>query len=125
MAKAYLKQIHPVLPVRNVMEAIHYYTEKLGFTLAFKDAGDAPGYAGVTRDDIEIHLQWHDENDWTEGMDSALLRIYVNHVDLLFDEYKTTSVFHEHTALKDTTWGTREFGFYDIDKNGLVFYRDL
>jgi uncharacterized glyoxalase superfamily protein PhnB len=125
MSKAYLKQIHPVLPVRNVIEAISYYVDRLGFKLAFKDAGDAPGYAGVTRDGVEIHLQWHDENDWTDGMDSALLRIYVEDVDLLFEEYKTASVFHERTTLKETAWGTKEFGFYDQDKNGLVFYRDL
>jgi catechol 2,3-dioxygenase-like lactoylglutathione lyase family enzyme len=107
------------------MKGIHYYTDKLGFKLAFKDAGDAPGYAGVARDGIEIHLQWHDENDWIDGMDSVSLRIYVDDVDVLFEEYKTASVFHERTILKDTPWNTREFGFYDQDKNGLVFYRDL
>jgi hypothetical protein len=25
----------------------------------------------------------------------------------------------------DTDWGTREFGFRDLDGNGLTFYRDL
>ncbi|MCD2260882.1 VOC family protein [Psychroserpens luteolus] len=125
MSKAFLKQIHPVLPVRHVMDAVNYYVNKLGFKLAFKDVGDHPGYAGVIRDGIEIHLQWHDENDWTEGMDSVLLRIYVDEVDALFEEYKTTAVFHQNTNLSDTTWGTREFGIYDENKNGLVFYRDL
>ena len=125
MKKAFLKHIHPVLPVRHVMEAIDYYVNNLGFKLAFKDAGDNPGYAGVVRDDIEIHLQWHDESDWTEGMDSALLRIYVHDVDTLFLEYSTKSVFHKNTQLNDTAWGTREFGIYDSNGNGLVFYRDL
>lgn len=122
---AYLKQIHPVLPVKNVTEAIKYYVEKLGFKLAFKDAGDHSGYAGVRRDGIEIHLQWHDGKDWENGMDSTLLRIYVDEVDVLFEAYKTQSVFHNNTSLKDTPWGTREFGFYDMDNNGLVFYKDL
>ncbi|WP_298761086.1 glyoxalase superfamily protein [uncultured Psychroserpens sp.] len=125
MSKAFLKQIHPVLPVRHVMDAVNYYVNKLGFKLAFKDAGDNPNYAGVIRDGVEIHLQWHDENDWTEGMDSALLRIYVDEVDALFEEYKTTDVFHQNTNLRNTAWGTREFGIYDENKNGLVFYRDL
>ncbi|WP_299335838.1 VOC family protein [uncultured Psychroserpens sp.] len=122
---AYLKQIHPVLPVKNVTEAIQYYVEKLGFKLAFKDTGDHPSYAGVRKDGIEIHLQWHDEKDWENGMDSALLRIYVDEVDILFEVYKARSVFHNNTSLKDTPWGTREFGFYDMDNNGLVFYKDL
>jgi len=125
MSKAFLKHIRPVLPVRNVSEAVNYYVERLGFTLSFKDSGNNPGYAGVVRDGIGIHLQWHDENDWTDGMDSVLLKIYVDEVDALFEEYKTKAVFHENTALKDTSWGTREFAFYDTNMNGLVFYRDL
>ncbi|WP_298904167.1 glyoxalase superfamily protein [uncultured Psychroserpens sp.] len=125
MEKAFLKQIHPVLPVRHVMNAVHYYVDELGFKLAFKDAGDDPGYAGIIRDGVEIHLQWHDENDWVDGMDSVLLRIYVENVDALFQEYSTKAVFHENTELKDTSWGTREFGIYDKNGNGLVFYRDL
>ena len=123
--KGYLKQIHPVLPVKSVTEAIFYYTQKLGFKLAFKDEGDDPKYAGITRDGIEIHLQWHDEKEWEDAIDRPLLRIYVEDVDALFDEYKTQDVFHENTRLRDTAWGTREFGVYDISSNGLIFYRDL
>lgn len=123
--KASLKQIHPVLPVRDVSQSISYYSDKLGFKLAFKDQGSNPRYAGIQRDAIEIHLQWHDLNDWTAGMDSSLLRIYVEAVDDLFDEYQSKSVFHDRTALRNTAWGTREFGIYDIDKNGLIFYKDL
>ncbi len=123
--KAHLKQIHPVLPVRNVSKSMMYYQDLLGFNIAFKDPGNDPKYAGIQRDAIEIHLQWHDEKDWVEGMDSSLLRIYVEAVDDLFDEYQTKAVFHDRTALRDTAWGTREFGIYDIDKNGLIFYKDL
>ena len=125
MPKAYLKQVHPVLPVFNVSEAISYYVERLGFKLAFKDAGDDPKYGGVIRDGIELHLQWHSENEWKEGLDALSLRIYVNEVDLLFEEYKNKDVFHERTALKNTPWGAREFAFYDLSKNGLTFYTDL
>lgn len=124
MNKAVLNQIHPVLPVRNVSKSIDYYVQKLAFKLAFKDAGDDPKYAGISRDAIEIHLQWHDANDWINGMDSSLLRIYVADVDTLFKEYQPNDVFHNNTALTDTAWGTREFGFYDLDNNGLIFYRD-
>ncbi|WP_299226006.1 VOC family protein [uncultured Psychroserpens sp.] len=121
----YLKHIHPVLPVKNVTQAIRYYTEKLGFRLAFKDEGDNPNYGGVIRDGIEIHLQWHDEKEWEVTIDRPLLRIYVDHIEALFDEYKTKDIFHDRTSLKETTWGTREFGFYDLYGNGLVFYLDL
>ncbi len=33
--------------------------------------------------------------------------------------------FHAMTALRDTAWGTREFAFYDLNGNGLLFYRNL
>ncbi len=122
---AFLKNIHPVLPVKNVTNAIDFYVQRLGFTLAFKDVGDDPKYGGVVRDAIEIHLQWHDESEWDNGLDRPLLRIYVDAVDDVYEEYKTQSVFHKNTVLRETTWGTREFGLYDLYGNGLIFYRDL
>ncbi len=122
--KGFLKQIHPVLPVKNVTEAIHYYTQKLGFELYFKDAGADPKYGGVGRDGIEIHLQWHHEEEWENGLDRPLLRIYVGNIEALYDEFKAKSIFHENTSLKDTPWNTIEFAFYDIFGNGLVFYKE-
>ena len=121
----YLKQIHPVLPVKDVNKAVEFYVDKLGFKLAFTDTTSAQGYAGVSRDAIEIHLQWHDEKEWIDGMDRPMLRIYVDNIEALFEEYKTKAVFHARTSLKETPWGTREFAFYDICGNGLTFYRDL
>ncbi|MEM7383358.1 MAG: VOC family protein, partial [Verrucomicrobiota bacterium] len=50
-------QVQPVLPSQDVPASIDFYVEKLGFTLAFKDA-DQPTYAGVRRDGVELHLQW-------------------------------------------------------------------
>lgn len=116
--------VNPVLPVRNVATAIHYYTEKLGFRLLFQDSKENPTYAGIGRDGVAIHLQWHDEADFT-GVDQPALRFVVADVDSLFAEYQDKGVFHANTALQDTPWGTREFAFYDGDGNGLFFYRDL
>jgi len=120
----YLKHIHPVLPVKNVVKAIDYFVNKLGFKLAFTDTTSEQGYAGVSRDGIQLHLQWHDEKDWTNGLDRPLLRIYVDNIEALYNEYKTQDVFHSQTALKETPWGTKEFGFYDLYGNGLIFYKD-
>ena len=123
--KGNLKHIHPVLPVKNVTEAIDFYTQKLGFKCSFKDAGNDPKYGGIQRDGIEIHLQWHDSKEWEIQIDRPLLRIYVDNIEALYDDYKTKDVFHKNTLLKDTAWGTREFGFYDLFGNGLIFYHDL
>lgn len=125
MSKAILNQIHPVLPVRDVSKSIDYYVQKLAFKLAFKDDGDEPKYAGLVRDNIEFHLQWHDAKEWSDGMTSSLLRIYVEDIDELFEEYRSNSVLHTNTDLRNTTWGTCEFGIYDLDMNGLIFYKNI
>jgi len=125
MSKGFLHQIHPVLPVKNVVEALKFYVNKLGFTIAFADDSKKPSYAGIRRDDIEIHLQWHDEKEWELAIDRPMLRIVTQNIEGLYTEYKTQDVFHENTSLKETAWGTREFAFYDLYKNGLTFYQDL
>ena len=49
---ARLMRMSPVLPARNVGDAVHYYTKNLGFRLLFTDVPDHPTYAGVERDGI-------------------------------------------------------------------------
>ena len=36
-----LVSAHPVIPVRDMDAALAYYTDKLGFAMAFNDADDA------------------------------------------------------------------------------------
>ncbi len=117
---AQFKTVHPVLPARNVSEALHYYMEKLGFHLTFQDDEDAPKYAGVERDGVALHIQWHDEQDFA-NIERPGLRFVIDDVDALFEEYRDKDVFHSRTALQDTPWGTREFAFYDLNGNGLFF----
>lgn len=123
--QGYLKHIHPVLPVKDVTKAVEYYVHKLGFTLAFTDTTSAQGYAGVKRDGIELHLQWHDEKEWDSGLNAQMLRIYTDNIEALFEEYEPQNVFHNNTSLIETPWGTKEFAFYDLYSNGLTFYRDV
>ena len=125
MKKGHLHQIHPILPVQNVVEALKYYVHQLGFTIAFADDSKKPSYAGIRKDDIEIHLQWHDSIEWESSFNTPMLRIVTENIEALYDEYSAKNVFHENTALKETALGTREFAFYDIYKNGLTFYQDI
>ncbi|MFP4846572.1 glyoxalase superfamily protein [Winogradskyella sp. PE311] len=125
MMDKFLKHIHPVLPVKNVTKAAEFYVVNLGFKLAFTDTSSAKGYAGVRRDGVEIHLQWHDEIEWVKGLDRPMLRIYTEGINDLYKEYVTKNVFHKNTTLKETPWGTKEFAFFDIYGNGLTFYTDI
>ncbi len=113
-----------MLPTRDVPAAIGFYVKRLGFELAFADATKNPKYAGVRRDEVELHLQWHDPSEW-DRVERPSLRFLVPDIERLFNEFKKKDVFHENTALRDTVWGTREFAFFDPDMNGLTFYRDL
>ncbi len=118
-----LKQVQPVLPCRSVPDAVRFYVEKLGFMLAFDDGGE-PGYAGVRRDGVEIHLQWHDAGGWAR-VERPHLRFLVTDVDVLHAEFKGRGILGDGTAVRETPWGTREFGLFDPEKNGLTFYADL
>ena len=125
MKKGHLHNIHPVLPVKNVVEALTFYVNKLGFSIAFADDDKNPFYAGIRRDNIEIHLQWHDASEWEAGYNTPMLRIVTHNIQSLFEEYRTQDVFHENTSLKETSWGTLEFAFFDLYGNGLTFYKDV
>jgi uncharacterized glyoxalase superfamily protein PhnB len=122
MPLARFQQVTPVLPVRNVSHAIRFYTEKIGFQLRFQDDPHTPHYAVVERDGVRLNLQSHPESEF-EGREGFEVRFSVDDVDSLFEEYRPQGVFHERTALQDTPWGTREFAFFDLDGNGLFFYR--
>ena len=125
MNHAHLHQIHPILPVQDVVEALKYYVNKLGFSIAFADDAKNPTYAGIRRDDIEIHLQWHDKNEWKSGFNTPMLRIVCQNIDDLYEEYKSKDVFHDTTSLLETSWQTKEFAFNDLYKNSLTFYHDM
>lgn len=117
------KAVNPVLPCKDVSESINFYVERLGFELGFQDSAKYPRYAGVRRDQVELHLQWHAAQEW-ERVERPMLRFIVADVDALHHEYADKGVFHQNTAVRDTAWGTREFAFYDLNQNGLTFYQE-
>jgi catechol 2,3-dioxygenase-like lactoylglutathione lyase family enzyme len=121
--KATLSSVHPVLMVRDVAAAVEFY-ERLGFTLAFSNSKAEPTYAGIRRDGIELHLQWHDSAEWSYPNDRPTYRFAVEAVDQLFEEFRVIPDL-DRTAVENTAWGTREFHVRDPDGNGLQFYRDL
>jgi catechol 2,3-dioxygenase-like lactoylglutathione lyase family enzyme len=121
--KATLSAVHPVLMVRDVAAAVAFY-EKLGFTLVFRDSDTEPMYAGVRRDNVELHLQWHDSAEWGYPNDRPTYRFVVVEVDELSMEFSSIQGL-DRTPLSDTAWGTKEFHVRDPDGNGLQFYRDL
>lgn len=117
-----LQQVLPVLMVRDVPASIQFYS-RLGFHEAFRDDPADPKYAGVRRDGIELHMQWHDAKEWDFPNDRPTYRFVVQDVDGLFAEFRDRGVLNPTAAPRDTPWGTREFHVQDPDRNGLQFYR--
>ena|ERR1043166_1876347 len=115
------KMTQPILGTRDIKRAIEFYTQRLGFQLAFADKNDPPNYIGFRRDAVELHVQFQFEHE----MGTIRLRFLVEDPDALFKEYGERGVECSATGIRDTPWGTREFAFYDLDRNALTFYRHL
>lgn len=117
-----LESVQPVLMSRDVEASIAFY-RRLAFVEVFRDTPTAPRYAGVRRDGIELHLQWHDAREWESPNDRPTYRFAVQDVDGLFGEFGAQGVLSASSMVRDTAWGTREFHVRDPDRNGLQFYR--
>jgi catechol 2,3-dioxygenase-like lactoylglutathione lyase family enzyme len=123
---AILKAVRPVLGARDVAATVQWYVERLGFTCAFDDGGATIRYAGISRDGVEIHLQWQDERYFpAPGEDAPAYRFLVDDPDTLHAECTGQRGLRPTAALRDTPWGTREFGVYDPNGHGLDFYKPL
>jgi catechol 2,3-dioxygenase-like lactoylglutathione lyase family enzyme len=119
-----LESVQPVLMSRDVLASIQFY-EKLGFRLAGQDAPDNPKYARLRRDNVELHLQWHDAKEWDYPNDRPSYRFVVVDVDGLYEQFRETGALADATSISETPWGTREFHVRDPDLNLLQFYRWL
>ena len=63
MHTATFGQIQPILGTRDLEKAIDFYISRLGFALAFRDASVPTNYAGLRRDEVELHMQFQYEHE--------------------------------------------------------------
>jgi uncharacterized glyoxalase superfamily protein PhnB len=119
-----LESVQPVLMSRDVVASLQFY-EKLGFKLAGQDAPENPRYARIQRDNVELHLQWHDPREWNYPNDRPSYRFVVPDVDGLYEQFRESGALADATPVTETPWGTREFHVRDNDLNVLQFYRWL
>lgn len=115
--------LSPVLQCKDIKESVAFY-EKLGFKIGFQDAEKDYKYVGLTRQGIEIHLQQPDP-EYIEDNTAQQpgLRIRVENIEPLYEEFKTKGV--KMNELKKQPWGTYEFGLYDPNGAAIHFYEDL
>jgi predicted enzyme related to lactoylglutathione lyase len=110
--------------VRDVPASIRFY-QSIGFTLRGQDVPNDSKYAVITRDGVELHLQWHDAQEWTYPNDRPAYRFLVRDVDGLFSQFVDGLAKPDVKPPFDSPWGTREFHLRDPDLNCLQFYHPL
>ena len=81
---ATLNSVHPVLAAKDVMTSVRFF-KGLGFRLSFQDDLENPRCAAVTRDSIELHLQWADAQQWAFPTDRPTF--VVSDVDAIYSEF--------------------------------------
>ena len=108
---ASLTSVVPVVQVSDLATAITFWTDTLGFELAF----DVGGYAGVRRDAVEVHLTTFEKN----GIGSLVVRLHTPDVDAFHATVDTGAIDPEE-PLRSTPHGTRHFGLRDPDGNQIL-----
>jgi catechol 2,3-dioxygenase-like lactoylglutathione lyase family enzyme len=111
--------------VADIKASCDFYTDKLGFTVAFV-YGDPPYYGQVTRDHARLNLRMVCEPVFTdvrerEHLLSASLTVATaDEIKQLFLSYQAAGVpFHQ--TLKNEPWGARTFIVMDPDGNLILF----
>lgn len=107
----------PVVNVDDLQAAISFYTEKLGFTVAF----ELGPYAGLQLGDAMVHLNGGDD-EWSARPTSA--RFTVEFVDNYYDQLDQ-SIVKLDEQLRDMPFGVRQFSVIDPSGNRITFAQSL
>jgi len=121
-------EIIPLFKVRNMQDAIAFYTGILDFELKYPEATIEDGVVDLVKENIELQLTVY-ERDHLFG---SVVNIRVDEVDDLFKKYlergldvsnKKDSPVHQGPT--DQSWGTREFYITDKDGNTVRFCKPI
>lgn len=126
LTKAVIVTAEPQLFVANMAASLDFFTQKLGFAIAFT-YGEPPFYAQVKRDGARLNLRCVDEpvldpnlRDREELLSAAMTVGTASEIKQLFLELQSAGVVFFQT-LKTQPWGARTFIVKDPDGNLLLF----
>jgi catechol 2,3-dioxygenase-like lactoylglutathione lyase family enzyme len=113
----------PSLPVSDERRAVAFYQDALGMR-ELTDGEVGPGI--LVRDEVELHLWVADGS--ARGAEahlagSASWRIEVTGAAHLHERCHALGVVHPNAPLRNTHWGTREFGVLDPDGNLVTLFQ--
>lgn len=118
-----LKNVVPILFVRDVKATAVFFREKLGFAIDFLH-GLPAFYGAVSRDGVCLHLRFVGRPFFAEAAAEEggliLASIEVANVQRLFEEFKARGVEFPQ-KLKKQAWGGTTFQVRDPDGNVISF----
>ena len=117
-----LLKVIPVLESADIARDVAWYKEKTGFEVSFLHG---KMYAGLYRENLEIHLQWHAGTGEDPLSGGAVIRIDVKNIKSLFEEFKQRGTIKENDLRENTPWGTNEFAFHDLNSNAIFISEEV
>ena len=118
-----LKNVIPILFVRDVKISAGFFQHKLGFDVDFLH-GSPPFYGAVSRDRVCLHLRLVHQLFFPQAAarekSLILASIEVSNVQGLFREFKARGVEFAQTLTKHP-WGGTDFQVRDPDGNVISF----
>jgi uncharacterized glyoxalase superfamily protein PhnB len=124
--KAVLIAAEPELFIAEIKASCDFFTEKLGFAIAFT-YGEPPFYARVVRDGARLNMKCMDQpvidpelRDREQLLSAAITVATAAEIKQLFLEFQAAGVTFFQT-LKRVPWGARNFIVKDPDGNLLLF----
>jgi catechol 2,3-dioxygenase-like lactoylglutathione lyase family enzyme len=103
----------PVLPVDDAVVATAFYRDQLGFAVSF----EVDDYAGVGRDDVQIHL----DGVVNAAAGQVTARVTTVGVEALYTEFDAKRVVDPAEPLHTMPWGARQFSVLDCCGNRVTF----
>lgn len=118
-----LKNVIPILFVRDVKKSAAWFHDKLDFQIDFLH-GLPPFYGAVSRDGVCLHLRFVHKPFFAKAASQEggliLASIEVANVQGLFEEFKARGVEFPQ-KLKKQAWGGTDFHVRDPDGNVISF----
>ena len=116
-----VKKVIPVLPSKDIAKDVLWYKRYVGLECKYSDTG----YALLTGNNIEIHLQCHSDTDTDPLLGGSVVRIVVDDINSVFEEFLLMGTVGKEKLRLNTPWNTHEFGFFDLNNNAIFIMQAL
>jgi len=81
-------------------------------------------YAVLRTENNWIHLQWHADTQDDPLLGGSVIKIFVRNIKTLFEEFGESVSVDKDMFRPHTAWGKHEFGFYNLNRNAILFVED-